>query len=88
MLLSVSDTGGGIPEDVLPHIFDPFFTTKPVGKGTGLGGSISFGIIHEMQGRIWADNIERGARIQIELPAADTPDGGLSASEQTSVTLQ
>lgn len=88
VLLSVSDTGGGIPEDVLPHIFDPFFTTKPVGKGTGLGGSISFGIIHEMQGRIWADNIERGARIQIELPAADTPDGGVSVSEQTSVTLQ
>ena len=64
----VTDDGGGIPEDVLPHVFEPFFTTKPVGKGTGLGGSISYGIIREMQGDIWAENVSKGARITISLP--------------------
>ena len=68
IFLSVSDTGGGIPQDVLPHVFEPFFTTKPVGKGTGLGGSISYGIVHDMQGEIWAENTGAGARINIKLP--------------------
>ena len=68
ILLRVSDTGGGIPEHVLPHIFEPFFTTKPVGEGTGLGGSISYGIIRDMQGDIWAENLPQGARITVSLP--------------------
>ena len=68
VMIRVSDTGGGIPDHVLPHIFEPFFTTKPVGKGTGLGGSISYGIIREMQGDIWAENISGGAQITISLP--------------------
>jgi len=68
VLLRVSDNGGGIPDDVLPHIFEPFFTTKPVGKGTGLGGSISYGIIRDMQGDIWAENLPQGARITVSLP--------------------
>jgi two-component system, NtrC family, sensor kinase len=50
--VDISDTGPGIPEDVLPRIFDPFFTTKPVGKGTGLGLSICYGIIKKMGGEI------------------------------------
>ncbi len=67
VLLRVTDTGGGIPEEVLPHVFEPFFTTKPVGKGTGLGGSISYGIIRDMQGDIWAENLPQGARITVSL---------------------
>ena len=66
--VTIEDTGGGIPVDAIPHIFEPFFTTKPVGKGTGLGGSISYGIIQDMQGSIWADNITGGAKISIRLP--------------------
>ena len=66
--LTIEDTGGGIPAEALPHIFEPFFTTKEVGKGTGLGGSISFGIIQDMQGNIWAENTGQGARISIRLP--------------------
>jgi signal transduction histidine kinase len=64
----IEDTGGGIPPEVVPHVFEPFYTTKPVGKGTGLGGSISYGIVQDMQGTIWAENVGEGARISIRLP--------------------
>ncbi|HXF06809.1 MAG TPA: PAS domain S-box protein, partial [Blastocatellia bacterium] len=51
--LTVSDTGEGIPPEILPHIFEPFFTTKEVGKGTGLGLSVVYGIIKAHGG--WVD---------------------------------
>ena len=46
--VSITDTGGGVPDKLLPHIFTPFITSKPMGKGTGLGLSVSYGIINEM----------------------------------------
>jgi two-component system, NtrC family, sensor kinase len=52
LVISISDTGEGIPEANLDRIFDPFFTTKPVGKGTGLGLSICYGIIEKMGGKL------------------------------------
>lgn len=52
IVVSVFDTGMGIPPEKIDRIFDPFFTTKPVDKGTGLGLSVTFGIIEEHGGRI------------------------------------
>ena len=70
----IHDTGPGIPFDVLPRIFDPFFTTKEVNRGTGLGLTISYGIVQEHGGSIHAENIAGGgATFTIELPAAAKP---------------
>ncbi len=68
--LYVQDNGGGIPPRLLEKIFEPFFTTKPVGVGTGLGLSVSYGIIENMGGRLSVSNTEEGARFCIELPIA------------------
>jgi two-component system NtrC family sensor kinase len=68
--LAVTDTGTGIPPDDLKHIFDPFFTTKPVGQGTGLGLSVSYGIIKRHGGeiRVRSESGE-GTTFVVSLPA-------------------
>jgi PAS domain S-box-containing protein len=67
--VSVEDSGPGIPADVLPRLFEPFFTTKAPGEGTGLGLSVSWGILKEHHGAIFAENIPGGgARFEFELP--------------------
>jgi PAS domain S-box-containing protein len=69
VLVSVEDTGPGIPPEALPKMFEPFFTTKAPGEGTGLGLSVSWGILKEHHGAIFAGNRpEGGARFEFELP--------------------
>lgn len=68
--LWVEDNGGGIDPRLLERIFEPFFTTKPVGVGTGLGLSVSHGIIENMGGTLRVNNSAEGARFCIELPIA------------------
>ncbi|MFZ6645312.1 ATP-binding protein [Undibacterium sp. TJN25] len=64
-----SDTGAGIPAENLTRIFEPFFTTKPIGSGTGLGLSLSYGIIKKHGGRIEVDSEpEKGSTFTIHLP--------------------
>lgn len=67
-VISVSDTGGGIPENIKDRVFEPFFTTKDVGDGTGLGLSISYGIIGEMGGKISVENARNGAVFTLSMP--------------------
>ncbi|WP_245576995.1 sensor histidine kinase [Maridesulfovibrio zosterae] len=72
VVVSISDTGCGIPKSNLSRIFDPFFTTKPVGKGTGLGLSIIYGIISKMKGEISVKSaLDKGTVFTIKLPAAE-----------------
>lgn len=66
----VEDNGGGIDPRLLERIFEPFFTTKPIGVGTGLGLSVSYGIVENMGGRLSVSNDEYGARFCVELPRA------------------
>jgi len=69
--LRVSDTGPGISEEIQKKIFDPFFTTKPAGQGTGLGLSVTYGIVKEHGGEIRIESGEgEGATFIITLPAA------------------
>ncbi|MFQ5764558.1 MAG: PAS domain S-box protein [Rhodospirillales bacterium] len=70
VVISVADTAGGIPDQVLGQIFDPFFTTKKAGRGTGLGLSIGYSIIDAMGGRLEAQNAGDGAEFRISVPAA------------------
>ena len=70
-LISVSDTGTGMPGSIKEKIFEPFFTTKEEGKGTGLGLSLVYSMVDNHRGRIYAKSrIGEGTTFVIELPAA------------------
>ena len=70
VVIEVEDTGAGIPSENMSKIFEPFFTTKEVGKGTGLGLAVCYGIISEHSGRLTVrSNVGKGTTFGIYLPA-------------------
>ncbi len=85
MVLEVTDNGGGMSEDVLNKIFDPFFTTKEVGKGTGLGLALCYGIVREHGGKITPLSQEGvGTTFRIELPVVQPPAEVVAEQQQAS----
>jgi CheY-like chemotaxis protein len=75
--ISVTDTGCGMPPEVLERAFEPFFTTKPVGKGTGLGLSQIFGFAHQSGGEVGIESeIGRGTTVSIYLPRTEVAAAG------------
>jgi PAS domain S-box-containing protein len=74
VVITISDNGGGIPEETIGRVFEPFFTTKDVGEGTGLGLAIGYSIVSGMGGVISVSNNAHGAVFEIRLPEADETD--------------
>ncbi len=69
VVVTVEDTGPGVPPEILDRVFEPFFSTKAE-HGTGLGLAISFGLVRAMGGRMWMQNVDGGgAQLSFELPA-------------------
>jgi signal transduction histidine kinase len=74
VVIAIEDTGCGIPREALARVFDPFFTTKKGGQGTGLGLSVTYGIIRSYGGSIDLDSEPgRGTRVVVRLPLAAAP---------------
>jgi signal transduction histidine kinase len=72
VLIKISDTGCGIPDENLSIIFEPFFSTKQEGKGVGLGLSVVYGIIREHQGSIFVDSkVGSGSTFTIRFPTVN-----------------
>jgi PAS domain S-box-containing protein len=78
--ITVSDTGVGMPKDVVDRVFEPFFTTKPIGQGTGLGMSMIYGFMQQSNGHVQVDSVVgEGTAVTLYLPVAasashDHPD--------------
>ena len=87
--VAVEDSGPGIPAHVLPRIFEPFFTTKATGEGTGLGLSVSLGIVEQFGGRIAVsprDGDRRGTRFVVSIPCAGTAGSNAVRAVRESMT--
>jgi len=82
ILAQIVDDGPGIPPDALPRVFEPFYTTKTVGMGTGLGLSVSYGIVQEHGGRLSVESRPRETTFTLELPITQAPVRDRAARER------
>ncbi|MCC4604305.1 PAS domain-containing protein [Xanthomonas campestris] len=72
-VVSVTDTGTGMPADVLERVFEPFYTTKPIGQGTGLGMSMIYGFMQQSHGQVWVESqMGVGTTVSLYLPAGSS----------------
>jgi signal transduction histidine kinase/DNA-binding response OmpR family regulator len=82
VVFSVTDTGAGMPPDVLEHAFEPFFTTKPHGHGTGLGLSMVFGFVRQSGGHTLIESeLGRGTTVSLFFPRCCEPETAEAADE-------
>ncbi|KAA0683196.1 PAS domain S-box protein [Azospirillum brasilense] len=76
VVMTVADTGMGMPPDIIKRAFDPFFTTKPIGQGTGLGLSQVYGFVSQSHGLVRIDSeAGRGTAVRLYLPRCDGEEG-------------
>jgi len=86
---TLRDSGPGLAEEHLSRVFDPFFTTKPVGEGTGLWLSISYGIVLEHGGKLLISNCNEGGAIaRLELPKEALPDPSVSTATSVETAVE
>ncbi|MFQ5670108.1 MAG: sensor histidine kinase [Acidobacteriota bacterium] len=83
IVVSVTDNGGGIPEEIRSRIFEPFFTTRDVGEGTGVGLAVAYDIVTRHGGRIAVQSdVGRGTKFDIILPAGTPAGAGSDENER------
>lgn len=87
VVITVQDTGPGIPEGLRDRVMEPFFTTKPPGKGTGLGLSQVRAFAEQSGGQVTVDSTSQGACIRIELPASGAPHAPIHERQDAQIAL-